>query len=84
MKHVLFLLLPSLVSSSQVYNPEFLLLSLLPLIPNIESFAKSLYSTELRRQDANLSDLLRVTLAVMKHHDQKQLGEKRLYLAYIS
>ena len=28
--------------------------------------------------------LVRVTVAVMKHHDQKQVGEKRVYLTYIS
>ena len=27
---------------------------------------------------------LRVTIAMMKHHDQKQLGERSFYLAYIS
>ncbi|KRX28812.1 hypothetical protein T09_9811, partial [Trichinella sp. T9] len=26
-------------------------------------------------------DCLRDTIAVMKHHDQKQLGEERVYLA---
>jgi hypothetical protein len=26
--------------------------------------------------------LVRVTIAVMKHHDQKQLGEERVYMAY--
>jgi hypothetical protein len=28
--------------------------------------------------------LVRVTLSVMKLHDQKQAGEERVYLAYIS
>jgi hypothetical protein len=28
--------------------------------------------------------LVRVTIAVMKHHDQKQIGEERVYVAYAS
>jgi hypothetical protein len=28
--------------------------------------------------------LVRVTIAMMKHHDQKQLGEEKVYLAYTS
>ena len=31
-----------------------------------------------------MSVLIRVTNAEMKHHDQKQLEEERVYLAYIS
>lgn len=27
--------------------------------------------------------LVRVSTAAMRHHDQKQLGEQRVYLAYI-
>jgi hypothetical protein len=30
------------------------------------------------------AQLLRVAIAVMKHHGQKQVGEKRVYLAYAS
>ena len=28
--------------------------------------------------------LVRITIAVMKHHNQRQLGEERVYLAYTS
>lgn len=30
-----------------------------------------------------LAGFLRVTVAVMKHHNQKQLGEEGVYLVYI-
>lgn len=31
-----------------------------------------------------MSVLVKVTVAVMKHHDQKQVGEDRVHLAYTS
>ena len=33
---------------------------------------------------SNLIVLVRVTIAMMKHHDQKQDGEESIYLAYTS
>ena len=32
----------------------------------------------------SLGTCLRVTIAVMKHHDQKQAGEERVFLVYTS
>jgi hypothetical protein len=32
----------------------------------------------------NITILLRVSIAAMKHHDQKQAGKKRVYFAYTS
>lgn len=34
--------------------------------------------------DALVTALVKVIIAVMKHHVQKQVGEERIYLAYIS
>ena len=41
--------------------------------------------SEQEKKDNDIpSVLVRVTIAVIKHHDQKQLGEQSVYIAYIS